>query len=180
MDFNEELKALNLCDKLGLLALKDYIQVAIDTGFRKMELMDFRVREFHHDMLHLHPDETKTSKARSIPATPRVAEIISKRRLHDRLFGDLTPCTLRAHWQVLREAMGMLEDPQFVVHMLRHTCASRLAMQDKSPQFIQDWMGHSSPLTTARYMHLAPGKLFEGVEALDMYRLGNKPHLKVV
>lgn len=180
MDFNEELKALNLCDQLGLLALKDYIQVAIDTGFRKMELMDFQVKEFHHGMLHLHPDETKTSKPRSIPATQRVKDIIEKRKHNTRLFDDLTPTTLRTHWQVIREAMGKTEDPQFVVHMLRHTCASRLAMQDKSPQFIQDWMGHASPLTTARYMHLAPGKLREGAEALDQYRTASQPVLKVV
>jgi integrase len=180
MDFNEELKALNLCDKLGLLALKDYIQVAIDTGFRKMELMDFEVKEYHHGMLHLHPGDTKTSKPRSIPATARVAEIIEKRKHNSRLFDDLTPCKLRDQWAVIRESMGMTEDPQFVVHMLRHTCASRLAMQDKSAKFIQDWMGHSSPLTTARYMHLAPGKLIEGAEALDQYRKGAAPMLKVV
>lgn len=180
MDFNEELKALNLCDQLGLLALKDYIQVAIDTGFRKMELMDFEVKDYHHGMLHLYPENTKTKKARSIPATPRVQEIIQKRHNHSRLFDDLTPCKLRDQWAYIREGMGMTDDPQFVVHMMRHTCASRLAMQDKSAKFIQDWMGHASPLTTARYMHLAPGKLAEGAEALDQYRKTATPHLKVV
>lgn len=180
MDFNEELKALNLCDQLGLLALKDYIQVAIDTGFRKMELLGFKVKEYHHGMLHLHPQETKTAKPRSIPATSRVHEIIQKRNNYTRLFDDLTPCQLRDQWDYIRNAMGMKEDPQFVVHMMRHTCASRLAMQDKSAKFIQDWMGHSSPMTTAKYMHLAPGKLKEGAEALDQYRNGFQPQLKVV
>jgi len=180
MDFNEELKALNLCDQLGLLALKDYIQVAIDTGFRKMELLGFKVKEYHHGMLHLHPQETKTAKPRSIPATSRVHDIIQKRSNYTRLFDDLTPCQLRDQWDFIRNAMGMKEDTQFVVHMMRHTCASRLAMQDKSAKFIQDWMGHSSPLTTAKYMHLAPGKLKEGAEALDQYRNGFQPMLKVV
>jgi len=180
MDFNEELNALNLCDQLGLLALKDYIQVAIDTGFRKMELLGFRVKEYHHNMLHLHPKDTKTATPRSIPATLRVKEIIAKRGNHDKLFDDLTPCQLRDQWDYIRTELGMKDDPQFVVHMLRHTCASRLAMQDKSAKFIQDWMGHSSPLTTAKYMHLAPGKLLEGADALDQYRANSQPMLKVV
>ena len=81
------------------------------------------------------------------------------------------------HWDTLRYALGKADDPQFVIHMLRHTCASRLAMQDKPAQFIQEWMGHTTPLTTARYMHLAPAKLREGKEALENYR---RPELKVV
>jgi len=180
MDYNEELMALNLCEKLGLLALKDYIQVAIDTGFRKMELLGFKVKEYNHGKLHLHPMETKTAKPRSIPATTRVHDIITKRGNNRLLFDDLTPSQLRDQWDYIRNEMGMKDDPQFVVHMLRHTCASRLAMQDKTPQFIQEWMGHGSPLTTAKYMHLASGKLLEGAEALDQYRNRSQPMLKVV
>ena len=121
--------------------------VAIDTGFRRNELLEFKVKDYRQGMLHLYADQTKTSKPRSIPATDRVAEIIRRRSNHDRLFDDLTLYTLRSQWAVVREALGKLEDPQFVVHMLRHTCASRLAMQDKPAQFIQQWMGHSTPLT---------------------------------
>lgn len=180
MDHDEEVKALNLCERLGYLSLRDFIVFAIDTGFRRTEAMEFRVKDFRGGLLHLHPEDTKTSKARAIPPTSRVLDIIQRRKTNTRLFDDLTQPMLRDRWNYLREAMGKLEDPQFVIHMLRHTCASRLAMQDKSAKFIQDWMGHSSPLTTARYMHLAPAKLREGAEALDQYRQANQPMLKVV
>lgn len=180
MDFNEEIEALNLCDKLGFTALKDYIPFAIDTGFRKMEQLDFKVRDYWGGQLHLYPEDTKTMKARAVPPTERVLEILKRRGNNERVFDDLTPCKLRDQWGYLREAMGKLEDTQFVVHMLRHTCASRLAMQDKTAKFIQDWMGHSSPMTTARYMHFAPGKLKEGADALDQYRNDFRPQLKVV
>jgi integrase len=180
MDVDEELQALNMCETLNLLSLKDLIQVAIDTGFRRMELLDFRIRDYRNGMLNLHPDQTKTSKARSVPATDRVHEIIQRRRNNDRLFDDLSVSTLRTQWDLLRSNLGKTEDPQFVVHMLRHTCASRLAMQDKPAQFIQEWMGHATPLTTARYMHLAPGKLREGKSALEDYRKNNLPHLRAV
>jgi integrase len=152
--------------------------VAIDTGFRRMELLNFESKQYRNEMLHLHPDETKTSKARSIPATSRVDAIIQARRGNERVFHDLNAYSLRTQWDVVRAALGKTEDPQFVVHMLRHTCASRLAMQDKTAQFIQAWMGHATPLTTARYMHLAPGKLKEGKEALEQYKSEHVPFLR--
>jgi integrase len=179
MDAGEELKVLATCERLGLYSLRDFIVVAVDTGFRRMELLDFQVKEYRNGMLGLHPDETKTSKARAIPATSRVEAIIEERWNNTKLFDDLTVSKLRDQWALLRETLGLLEDTQFVVHSLRHTCASRMAMQDKTAEFIQKWMGHASPLTTARYMHLAPNKLLEGKIALDNYRENFKPRLKL-
>lgn len=180
LDAEEELKILAVCDQHGLSSLKDFIIVGIDTGFRKGELLNFKVKQYHHEMLHLHPDETKTSKPRSIPATDRVKDIIKRRSNQENLFADLSPHILWDMWDFMRQTVGMADDPHFVVHMLRHTCASRFAMADKSTQFIQEWMGHSTPLTTAKYMHLAPGKLAEGTEALDEYRRAYTPKLKIV
>jgi integrase len=179
LDGEEELQVLNTCTSLGLLTLRDFITCAIDTGFRRMELLEFRVKDFHNGLLHLHADQTKTSKARSVPATDRVLEIINRRAANVRLFDELSVSKLRDQWALLRETLGKTEDPQFVVHMLRHTCASRLAMKDKPAQFIQQWMGHATPLTTARYMHLAPGKMLEGKEALEDYRKSNGVTLRV-
>lgn len=177
LDVDEEQQVLYKTEQLGLLSLKDFIICAIDTGFRRGELMNFKVADYRDGMLHLHPDETKTSKARAVPATDRVHEIIVNRRHNTKLFDEFTENKIRMHWDTLRYALGKADDPQFVIHMLRHTCASRLAMQDKPAQFIQEWMGHTTPLTTARYMHLAPAKLREGKEALENYR---RPELKVV
>jgi len=178
IDNREELDLLNTCTQYGFNALREFIIVAIDTGFRRMELLNFESKQYRNEMLHLHPDETKTSKARSIPATSRVDAIIQARRGNERVFHDLNAYSLRTQWDVVRAALGKTEDPQFVVHMLRHTCASRLAMQDKTAQFIQAWMGHATPLTTARYMHLAPGKLKEGKEALEQYKSEHVPFLR--
>lgn len=178
MDAEEELEALNTCIKLGFHDLHDFIIVGVDTGFRRMELMGFKPKEYRNGLLHLHPDQTKTSKARAVPATSRVHDIITRRSNREHLFDPMTNNTVWDQWQALRTEMGKDDDPQFVIHMLRHTCASRLAMQDKSAQFIQAWMGHATPITTARYMHLAPGKLKEGAEALELYRSQNAPLLR--
>jgi integrase len=178
LDAEEEMEVLNTCTKMGLHPIHDYIVCAIDTGFRRMELLNFPVSQYRGGFLHLHPDQTKTNKARAVPATKRVQEILERRRNNKILFGDLTPSRLRTKWEEVRAYLGKQDDPQFVVHMLRHTCASRLAMQDKTAQFIQAWMGHSTPITTARYMHLAPSKLIEGVDALDQYRNSHAPVLR--
>jgi integrase len=179
LNVEEETEVLNACTHLNLPSLRDFIIVAIDTGFRKGELLGFHVADYRNGMLNLHGDQTKTAKPRSIPATDRVHALIEARRGYQKLFEDITEHSLRMHWEILRDHLGKLDDPQFVPHMLRHTCASRLAMQDKPAQFIQEWMGHSTPLTTARYMHLAPAKLREGKAALEAYRVVT-PHLKVV
>lgn len=179
LDADQELELLNMCDRLNYPELKDFVIVAIDTGFRRSELMDFKVSEFRRGHLHLHPEDTKTSKARSIPATDRVREIIARRSNQEKLFADLSRKKLSDRWEAVRTALGKKDNPEFVIHMLRHTCASRMAMQDKSAQFIQLWMGHASPMTTARYMHLAPSKLQEGIKALDDFRKTAKPKLRV-
>lgn len=169
LDAAEEQQLLEACEFFGLDTLRDYIVCAIDTGFRRMELLNFHLRDYRGGMLHLHPEETKTSKARAIPPTRRVEEILARRMGKGKLFWDMTYSQLREQWALVRQHVGKADDPQFVVHMLRHTCASRLAMQDKPAQFIQVWMGHATPLTTARYMHLAPSKLREGKQALEAF-----------
>lgn len=58
----------------------------------------------------------------------------------------------------------------FLVHTLRHTCASRLAIAGENATFIQNWMGHSTILVTQSYMHLAPDTLVKGVTSLENYR----------
>jgi integrase len=178
LDGEEEMLVLNACTKFDFMDLRDFVICAIDTGFRRMELLKFKYKEYRNGMLHLHPDQTKTSKARAVPATARVHDILVSRSNSESVFAGLSEKQLYRQWDEVRAFLGKTNDPQFVIHMLRHTCASRLAMQDKSAQFIQAWMGHSTPITTARYMHLAPGKLKEGVEALEQYRTSNAPVLR--
>jgi integrase len=167
MDEAEEGRVLALCDHLGLSDLKDYIIVAIDTGFRRGEMLGFKPQDFSNGLLHLHEGETKTEEARSVPATRRVTEVLNRRSNRPYTFYPLTVYTLRAQWEYLRELLQMQADPQFVVHMLRHTCASRLVQRGVPLAMVQKWMGHKKIETTLRYAHLAPNSLLIGKEALE-------------
>jgi integrase len=127
-------------------------------------------------MVHLHAGETKTDKARAVPATDRVAEILHRRSNRVKIF-SFTRATLRKQWIDLQTAMGLEEDNQFLVHTLRHTCASRLVQRGTSLAVVQVWMGHSSIVTTQRYWHLRPDSLLEGKKALEQVA---EPRLRVV
>lgn len=167
MDEAEEKRVLDLCDHLGLVDLKDYIITAIDTGFRRGELLTFQPKDFSNGLLHLHAGATKTEEARSVPATRRVAEIVTRRGNRPVIFSPLSRATLRAQWERVRHLLKLDGDPQFVVHMLRHTCASRLVQRGVPLAMVQKWMGHKKIETTLRYAHLAPDSLLIGKEALE-------------
>lgn len=180
MTADEEIRAINFCTHNGFTGLADLIPFAIDTGFRKSELERLTIDDCRNARATLHAGTTKSDRARSVPLTKRCQEIVARRTQEhgqQRLFYDLTVSTLRSQWDLLRDHMKMNDDPNFTLHMLRHTCASRLAMAGKSAVFIKDWLGHSSIMVTQRYMHLSPSTLMEGLEALDNFR---KPELKVV
>lgn len=167
MDTKEEAKVLEMCDTLGLTDLKDYIIVAIDTGFRRGELLNFQVKDYFNGELHLYAGETKSDKARTIPATNRVHAIIQRRSNYRRVFEGLTVHILRWQWEQLRMHLGLTEDPQFIVHMLRHTCASRMVQRGVPLKVVQEWMGHATITTTMRYAHLAPSSLAIAKRALE-------------
>lgn len=167
MDVQEEARVLEACDHLGLSDLKDYVICGVDTGFRRGELLRFQVRDYFNGQLHLYEGETKSDKPRTIPATARVHDIIQRRGNFKRLFEGFTAHTLRWQWDQLKTYLGLQDDPQFVPHMLRHTCASRMVQRGVPLKVVQEWMGHATITTTMRYAHLAPSSLDIARKALE-------------
>jgi integrase len=167
LDEAEEGNILKKCETLGLMDLRDFIIVAVDTGFRRGELMGFRSKDFGKGLLHLHAGETKTDEARAVPATSRVREVLERRAHMERPFGLFTSHTIRWQWGKLKDLLGLADDAQFVVHMLRHTCASRLVQRGVPLAVVQKWMGHKNIVTTLRYAHLAPENLNQAMRALE-------------
>lgn len=174
---NEEASLLNVCTHLGLDELRDLVVVAIDTGFRRGELLGLTANDYVNGLVHLHAGATKSDKARAVPATKRVHEILSRRGNQRKVFNITVPA-LRHQWRLVKRAMQLEDDPQFVVHMLRHTCASRLVQRGVPLAVVQKWMGHSNIATTLRYAHLAPESLLVGKEALE--QTPSVPTLRVV
>ena len=78
--------------------------------------------------------------------------------------------TFRDHWAALKDHLGVSDDPEFVPHMLRHTCATRLVVAGVPLPHVMKWMGHKSMQVTLRYTHLVPHDLDVAAQALEEVR----------
>ena len=54
-----------------------------------------------------------------------------------------------------------------IVHRLRHSFCSHLAMRGAPARAIQELAGHQDPATTQRYMHLSPAAIEGAIRLLD-------------
>jgi integrase len=62
------------------------------------------------------------------------------------------------------------------IHDLRHTYASHYIMNGGTISELQSLLGHSSPMMTLKYMHLAPGYLEKKAEIVS-FSLGNQNNI---
>jgi integrase len=87
---------------------------------------------------------------------------------------DFTTFTLRPinerhfyrTWLRMKEAIGLEDDNQFVIHMLRDTCCTRLIEAGVDLRSVMEWMGHSSLDITQRYAHFVPERLDHAADKL--------------
>ena len=70
-------------------------------------------------------------------------------------------------WKWVRAKMGFEGDEEFVIHALRHTCASKLVNAGVDLYVVKEWLGHSTIQVTERYAHLNPDKLVHAVTMLE-------------
>lgn len=120
---------------------------------------------------------TKNGKARSIPLTKRVAEVLERRfadtkaRLNTigsvKAFDGWNHSKVRTMWEKVRRHMKLMNDPQFVPHAMRHTFCSRLVQRGVDIVTVSKLAGHSSIVVTMRYSHLAPDSLAHAIRKLE-------------
>ena len=139
--------------------MRDAVTVLLDTGMRKGELFALTARDIDINSGMITVWESKTGVSRSIPMTERVKNIILARLS---LLGALFPIRANSFtrkWEKMRTSCGFSSDPDFVPHILRHTCCSRLVQRGAEIVKVSRWMGHSSIATTMIYAHLSPEAL---------------------
>jgi integrase len=135
----------------------------LDTGCRLGEALEHLTRERCDGIAVRFPaGVTKTAPARSVPLTPRArecAEVLLANPLH----GTRSDDWAGHRWGLVRVACGFLD---LNLHILRHTCASRLLRRGVALYTVSKWLGHSSIRTTQRYAHLEQGTLEQACAAL--------------
>jgi Site-specific recombinase XerD len=146
----------------------DLIEVLVDTGCRLSEILNLKYEDINWDTNLISIWINKGDKPRSIPMTKRVRGILSTRQ-----DGNwLKPFTIDIYqaqkaWNWARRRMMLDDDREFVMHSLRHTCATRLLDRGVDLYTVKEWLGHSTIQVTERYAHLKPDKLVTAAEALE-------------
>ena len=149
------------------------VYVGIRTGCRLSELLTATEGQINGNRLHLW--KTKNHKPRTIPMGDKTRQF-----LLELIRGDMpTGPMVRRHWDKARAAMGLAGDKQFVFHITRHTCATRLVEVGVNVFIIQEWMGHTRIDTTLRYAHVRPQNLDEALLKVELFEAGQLDHQQV-
>lgn len=167
----EEAKVVAFFRSAGWEKYAEVVEFLVDTGARKGEMLALTCKDVDPKTGRITFWETKTNQPRSVKMTRRVKDLIRVRCLQrdhvGLVFGDISPTLLYKAWREMRECLGFIDDNQFVLHMLRHTCCTRLLANNVDIRTVQQWMGHSSLSMTQRYAHFIPQRLDDAADALD-------------
>ncbi|MGN0009542.1 MAG: tyrosine-type recombinase/integrase [Desulfovibrionaceae bacterium] len=159
----EEVILLSTLENLGYHSQAEAVRILLYTGFRCSELWRLECRDIDLERCTITVWKTKNGTPRTVPIVAGILPLIREKYEQaggtGRLFPMGTNDWLHNAWFRARTLMGMDSDPQFVPHMLRHTCATRLAQRGVSMPVIRQWMGHTTIITTSRYTHFAPSDL---------------------
>jgi integrase len=143
--------------------LRPFLILAVETGMRRGELLSIRWCDVDLKTRTVRILRTKNGHPRTIPLTPRGAEVLSSLdRQDDRVF-PVTSNAIRLSWQRLRRRAG-LDDLR--LHDLRHEAVSRFFELGLTIPEVALISGHRDPRMLSRYTHLRPENIAEKLAKL--------------
>ena len=154
----EELnQLLDACAGAQNLWLRPTVELALETGMRRGELLNARYEHLNHGLLHI--PKTKTGYPRTIPLTPRASTLIVA--LPHSICGHILPITTTAlrHSFDRAKRRGGIKDFHF--HDLRHEAISRFFEMGLSIPEVALISGHKDYRMLARYTHLRADDLLK-------------------
>ena len=166
---NELVRYLTAGQEADLLAqlperFHSIVKVAAHTGLRQGELLRLQWQDLDWTAGILTVNESKTGKRRRVPMNSTVQGLLAGRQGEpsDRVFAHDARYLRRAFDKAVTAA-GLAP---FRFHDLRHTFASRLAMQGVNDRTLMTLGGWSTSRMLNRYAHLSPTHLWQAVEGL--------------
>ena len=177
---DEEFDAVNWFNRMCMSEYKDLFLFYVETGMRKTEALNLRWNDIDLKTKRMTIWKNKTNKPRTVKMTPIVREMLARGQLRrpndgkhdDKIFGHINERHFYRTWLRMKEAIGLEDDNQFVIHMLRHTCCTRLIEAGVDLRSVMEWMGHSSLDITQRYAHFVPERLDHAADKLAELRSG--------
>lgn len=153
---HEEQQMFSLITAYGEAQVGRFLRILIETGMRRGELLALRPENIQGRWIRIWKNKTKTP--RSVPLNDKAVEALESFSGWSIDINDL-----RRVWDRLRDDMGLREDPDFVLHTLRHTTATRLLKKTRDITKVQKLLGHKKLQTTMRYAHISDEDLFNAV-----------------
>ena len=181
---DEEAKLLEACEE----PLRTFVVFCLDTGCRRAEALQMTWQSVDfarapRGLIRLE-ELTKTGDLRAVPMSDRLRTCLLELRASgpsERLF-PWDPSTLtapggrvgsRGFTKAKLQALDVLWDEARIkagidvrIHDLRHTFASKLVIAGVSLAKVGKLLGHSSPVQTQRYAHLATEDLDAAIDKL--------------
>jgi integrase len=177
----ESVSGLPLAHQYKSACLADFIELALNTGCRKGELLNLRWSDVDFSTRLLHLRETKSGEWQTVPINEDARRVLVQRmRLRDEVcpetpwvFFHLTSAfnakvgdKVKNVKKAFATACRRVEITDFHIHDLRHTFASWLVMNGTPLFEVSKLLRHASVQMTERYAHLAPDHLHDAVASI--------------
>jgi integrase len=158
---------------------RDRVVVLTHTGLRRSEFLHLRWKDVDLNAGVLTIPLSKNGEARHVPLTSTVKTILGRlpRPLDaSTLIFPSSEGTPHEHWakKVFPAAVSAAGIKDFRFHDLRHTFASRLAMEGVDLLAIKDLGGWKSLTMVQRYAHLSPSHRRQAIERLVTRKIENE------
>ena len=155
---------VNLLSVIRNYEVRAIIQLAIETGMRRGELIRIEARDIDYDRRTLVVNETKTNVPRTIPLTITAISILKEQEgmaPTDTLFSIKADSLTQA----FSRACEKTEIQNLRFHDLRHEATSRLFEKGLSLMEVASITGHQDPRMLRRYTHLEANNLLKKLDA---------------
>jgi len=161
--------------------LHTVVLIALTTGARRGEILGVRWPDVDLSSGRVILHKTKNSDRRSLALVPQVvAELKALQKVRriddDRVFPSVNQGTSREYPSLesaWREALALAEIADFRFHDLRHTFASRMAMDGRTLQEIAAALGHKTLAMVQRYAHLTDSHVHTAMTDTGRRMLGD-------
>jgi integrase len=146
-------KLLKACEASRCRWLPAVIQLAVETGMRRSELLSMRWDDVDLEARTVVLRNTKNGFPRTVPLSTRALNVIKDTPRSGPTVFAISANALRLAWQRLRRRAGVLE---LRFHDLRHEAVSRFFERGLNVPEVAMISGHRDPRMLFRYTHPKP------------------------
>lgn len=137
--------------------LAPLVELAIESGMRRGELLSIKWENVHLDQSFIHLPMTKNGDSRDVPLSGRAKDVI--RDLPRRIDGVVFPIHFEALKGLWKRAIRRAEIDDLHFHDLRHEATSRFFEKGLNVMEVAAITGHKDLRMLQRYTHLSASQL---------------------